>query len=81
MSKTFHITDAHVVEFRANAFNWLNHPLATFSGGNQLALVSQADYNSKTAVLSGASSTYGVTDSKTGGDTRRIIELALKYHF
>ena len=81
LQKTFHITENHVVTFRANAFNWLNHPLATFSSSNQLQLKYNTDYTSKAATLAGVSSTYGVTDSKTGGDTRRIVELALKYNF
>jgi hypothetical protein len=81
MAKTFHITENHTVTLRANAFDWINHPLATFSSGNQLALPFVTNYGSKAAALSGASSTYGITDSKTGGDTRRIIELALKYNF
>jgi len=81
MSKTFHITENHTVTLRANAFDWLNHPLATFSGSSQLALPFITAYGTTAPVLTGASSTYGVTDSKTGGDTRRIIELALKYNF
>ena len=81
MAKTFHITENHAVTLRANVSNWLNHPLATFSGSNQLQLKYNTDYTSKAATLAGISSTYGVTDSKTGGDTRRIVELALKYQF
>jgi hypothetical protein len=81
MAKTFHITENHTVTLRGSAFNWINHPLATFSSGNQLALPFNADYTSKATTLAPSTSTYGVTDSKTGGDTRRIIELALKYNF
>jgi hypothetical protein len=81
MAKTFHITENHTVTLRANAFDWLNHPLATFSSSSQLALPFITNYGTRASVLTGASSTYGVTDSKTGGDTRRIIELALKYNF
>lgn len=82
ISKTFHITENHTVTFRASAFDWDNHPLAAFSSGNQLALPFNADYTSKATKLGGASSTYGVTDTKTGSnDTRRVIELALRYNF
>jgi hypothetical protein len=82
ISKTTHITEAQTFTIRASAFNWDNHPLATFSSGNQLALPFLTNYGTKTSVLSSSvSPTYGITDSKTGGDTRRIIELEAKYNF
>ena len=37
------------IQFRASAFNWLNHPLPGFSsagGGGPLALAYNVDYNS-----------------------------------
>ena len=76
--KTFHITEGQTVQFRASAFNWVNHPLPQFSGGNQLAL----HYNNDLTVNSSSNSpTLGFLDTKTGGHSQRIMELALKYNF
>jgi len=49
--KTFHITERQAVQFRLSAFNWLNHPLYQFSGGNQLALPFLVDYNTHAITL------------------------------
>jgi hypothetical protein len=76
--KTFHITERQTVQFRATAFNWINHPLPEFSGGNQLALHYNKDLSVNTA---SNSSTIGFLDTKVGGHSARIIELALKYNF
>jgi hypothetical protein len=81
IAKTTHISEGQTVTVRASAFNWINHPLAGFSGGSQLALPFNVDYTSKTATLGSYSPTYGTTDTKAGGDTRRIIELVVKYNF
>jgi hypothetical protein len=76
--KTFHITEGQTVQFRASAFNWVNHPLPQFSGGNQLAL----HYNNDLTVNSASNSkTLGFLDQKAGGPSQRIMELALKYNF
>jgi hypothetical protein len=79
ISKSFHIIENQSVEFRASAFNWLNHPLAAFNGSD-LGLTDNVDYTTKTATNTDAS-TFGYTETKTGGDTRRIIQLELKYNF
>ncbi len=81
--KTFLIHGSQNVQFRASAFNWLNHPLREFSSGNQLQLRYNVDYGSKAITLNqGADSpTWGVLDSKTGAPSQRIIELNVKYNF
>jgi hypothetical protein len=53
--------------------------LASFNGSD-LNLSYNVDYTTKTVTNTDAS-TFGSTQTKTGGDTRRIIELALKYNF
>lgn len=76
--KTFNITEHQNVQFRITAFNWINHPLPEFSGGNQLTLHYNNDLSVNTA---SNSSTLGFLDTKAGGHAARIIELALKYNF
>jgi hypothetical protein len=81
LSKLFHITEKNAVTFRASASDWLNHPLDAYSG-QQLNLYYNTAYSSKASTLSSqTSSTFGTTNTKAGGDTRRIIELSLKYSF
>jgi Carboxypeptidase regulatory-like domain len=76
--KDFHITEGQTIQFRASAFNWVNHPLPEFSGNNQLTL----HYNHDLTVNSASNSpTLGFLDTKTGGHSQRILELALKYNF
>jgi hypothetical protein len=81
--KTFRIHEAQNVQFRVSAFNWLNHPLPQFSGGNQLQLRYNVDYPSKDITLNTAadSPTWGTLDSKFGAPGQRIIELNVKYSF
>ena len=76
--KTFHITEHQTVQLRASAFNWINHPLPQFSGGNQLALHYNNDLTPNTA---SNSKTLGYLDTKTGGHSQRTMELAIKYNF
>jgi hypothetical protein len=81
LAKSIHITENHTVTFRASAYDWLNHPLNAFSG-NQLNLYYTTDYTSKVSTLSSQTvPNFGTTTQKAGGDTRRIIELAIKYEF
>jgi hypothetical protein len=65
--KTFHITERQRVEFRIQAFNFLNHALPTFQfGGTNLNFT--APNNGETGK---APMTIG----------RRVMELAIKYNF
>ena len=84
--KTFHIRERHAVQFRISAFNFLNHPLRQFSGGNQLALPFLADYNTGVITLnqsqvSNNTQNWGSLDFKSGYPSQRIMELAVKYTF
>jgi len=76
--KTFDIVEHQSLQVRLSAFNWVNHPLPEFSGGNQL----QLNYNQNLSVNSATNSpTQGFLDTKAGGHAARILELALKYNF
>jgi Carboxypeptidase regulatory-like domain len=79
--RTFHVHDNQQVQFRASAFNWLNHPLPGYSSLNPLTLAYNVDYNSKAVTPNYNASTFGVMDSKTGAPYSRIIELNVKYSF
>ena len=81
--KTFEIKGTQNIQFRASAFNWLNHPLPQFSSGNQLQLRYNVDYATKAITLNTAadSQTWGVLDTKAGAPSQRIMELNVKYNF
>jgi hypothetical protein len=80
--KSFHVTEKQTVQFRISAFNWLNHPLPQFSGGNQLALSYTEDFtNPGSGFVNNSVPKYGFLDSKVGAPNQRILELALKYLF
>jgi hypothetical protein len=67
------------VQFRFNAYNFLNHPLWSFAGGSNLTL--QMDPTTGTAFNpSGApvNPNFGITTDKQG---HRVIQLALKFFF
>ncbi|MDQ2843200.1 MAG: Plug and carboxypeptidase regulatory-like domain-containing protein [Acidobacteriota bacterium] len=86
LSRTIHIHNTQNLQFRAQAFNWLNHPLPEFSGQNQVTLRYLVDYPSKTITLNtnpsgGTVKNFGFMDTKTASPYERIIELNVKYTF
>ena len=81
--KSFGITERQKVQFRASAFNFMNHPLWGYSTSNDITL-KYATANGTTFtpnVASGlpAGYTWGTMDSKSG--SARVVELSLKYSF
>ena len=69
--KNFAITERQKLQFRFNFYNWLNHPLWSFNGGN---LNLSFDKNT----LQPNNSDFGITTQKQG---HRIIEMGAKYTF
>jgi len=68
--KNFHIRESKNLQIRANAYNFLNHPLYSFNGTN-LSL----NYNSAGQM---SSPLFGYADTKQGS---RIVQLAVKFMF
>jgi len=72
--KNFQITENQKLQFRFNFYNWMNHPLWSFNGGNLgLAFSQDAALN-----MTQSNSTFGYTTQKQG---HRIIEMGVKYYF
>jgi hypothetical protein len=70
--KSFKITESKTLQFRVDGYNFLNHPLWSFPGNENLSL----GFNPSTGKVSNPD--FGVTPVKQG---HRIIELALKFYF
>jgi hypothetical protein len=79
--RSFHIYHEQQLQFRASAFNWLNHPLPGYANLTPLTLAYNVDYNSKAITTNYPVSTFGIMNSKTGPPYQRIIELNVKYFF
>ena len=72
--KNFQISESKKLQFRFNAYNFLNHPLTTFvNGSNNMKL--QFAQNNPTQI---ANPIFGVATERQG---KRIIQLAVKYAF
>ena len=69
--KNFQISESKKLQFRVDGYNFLNHALWSFYGGENLAL----SFNSAGQPNS---SNFGYTTDKQG---RRIIQLAVKFYF
>jgi Carboxypeptidase regulatory-like domain len=69
--KNFAISESKSVQFRITGYNWLNHPLWSFNGGN-------LNLSFDPTTLAQNNSTFGMTTNKQG---HRIIEMAVKFYF
>ena len=70
--KNFNITESKKLQFRFDGYNFLNHPLWSFPGGNNLSLI----FSPTTGALDNPN--FGYATEKQG---RRIIQMSVKFYF
>ena len=74
--KNFKISESKNLQFRIQAYNWLNHPLWSFAGTNNLTLNFQQDPVTQAIALNNPD--FGKTTTKEGN---RILEFIVKFYF
>jgi hypothetical protein len=72
--KNFKMSESRNLQFRAEAFNFLNHPLWTFVCNDPALQLQIADFGAQPT----NASTAGIMTNKHG---HRIMQLALKFYF
>jgi hypothetical protein len=74
--KNFRISESKNLQFRIQAYNWLNHPLYSFPSGSNLTLQFQQD--PVTQQFTQVNSNFGTATQKQGA---RILEMVVKFFF
>ena len=70
--KNYQIKESMKLQFRADGYNFVNHPLWSFNGNANLTL----GYNGSSGLLN--SPNFGLTTTKQG---HRVVQLAVKFIF
>ena len=74
--KNFQITESKRLQFRVQAYNFLNHPLWSFNGTNNLNLNFTQDATTQAVTLNNPN--FGKTTTKEGA---RTLEFTVKFYF
>jgi hypothetical protein len=74
--KNFQMTERMKLQLRAQAYNFLNHPLYSFPSGSNLTL--QFTQDPVTQAFTQSNANFGTTTQKQGS---RIIEFGAKFFF
>jgi hypothetical protein len=75
--KNFSMGESRKLQLRAQAYNFLNHPLYSFPSGNS-NLTLQFEQDPVTQTITQANPNFGVTTQKQG---QRIVEFGAKFFF
>jgi hypothetical protein len=70
--KNFQFGESRKLQLRFDAYNFLNHPLWSFPGGNNLSLTFDG------STMKPNNPNFGITTDKQG---HRVVQLAVKFYF